>query len=180
MRTDKNGFTLIETLVVTSIATILLGLVIPACRDAVAKAGTGAAKSAMLATLNDAVRHAGTTGTEVVLCPSLPGQTCLDSFDWSQGWHAFADINGNRERDDDELLVADTPALRWGARLLSSTGRRRLILQPSGGNAGSNVTFTLCAGLGSRHVETLILSNTGGLRSVRNTPAAVSVCNVAP
>lgn len=177
MRKAADGFTLVEALVAMTVAAILAGLILPACRDAIARSGASAAKSAMLATLSDVIRHAGTTGTEVVLCPGLHDQGCLDGFDWSHGWHAFADINGNRKQDDNEPLVASAPGLRWGTRLLSSSGRRRLVLQPSGGNAGSNVTFTLCAGLGSRHAETLVLSNAGNLRSVRNPPAAVSTCS---
>ena len=41
------------------------------------------------------------------------------------------------------------------------------------GNAGSNVTFTLCDGRGASHARTLVLSNAGRLR--HGVPSAAGI-----
>ena len=177
MYRQARGITLIELLVVMAVLAILACIVLPAFRDAMARAKSGSARTAMLGSLTDSIRHAGTTGTEVVLCPGSPEHDCVDTFDWSNGWLAYADINGDRQRNGSETLVSSKPPLGSSVRLLSSTGRRRLVVQPSGGNAGSNVTFTLCDRRGASHAESLVLSNAGDLRRGRAKPAAASSCS---
>ena len=56
--------------------------------------------------------------------------------------------------------------------LRSTAGRTRLVFQPNGGNAGSNVTFTLCDGRGAATATTLVLANDGRLRAGTPTPDA--------
>ena len=51
-----------------------------------------------------------------------------------------------------------------------------LVYQPSGGNAGSNVTFTLCDGRGAVRATTLVLANDGRLRAGKPTEAAALAC----
>ena len=43
------------------------------------------------------VAHAANTGSEVVLCPG-DADGCRNSIDWSRGWIAYADIDGDRQR----------------------------------------------------------------------------------
>ena len=176
MHRQMRGITLLELLIVMAVLAILACIVAPSFMDALAKAKSGAAQSAMLATLTDSIRRASTTGTEVVLCPGSPEHGCADTFDWSGGWLAYSDANGDRQRDRDEALVSTGPPLDSSVRLLSSTGRRQLVVQPSGGNAGSNVTFTLCDSRGLDSAVTLVLSNQGRLRQGAPTPHAAASC----
>jgi multidrug efflux system membrane fusion protein len=53
-------------------------------------------------------------------------------------------------------------------RLRSTTGRTRVVYQGNGGNAGSNLTFTLCDGRGPAQARSLVISNAG---RVRDAPA---------
>lgn len=164
MHHNRPGFTLIEVAICLAIAGIVLGLAVPALQDAIARSRAAAVRSALLGTWTAAVGHAATTGKEVVLCPST-GSGCRDSFDWSDGWIAFVDIDGNRRRSAAEALVDSREALHDSVRLRSTTGRRRLVVQPNGGNAGSNVTFTLCDRRGIDAAVTLVLANNGRLRA---------------
>jgi type IV fimbrial biogenesis protein FimT len=50
------------------------------------------------------------------------------------------------------------------------------VVQPNGGNAGSNVTFTLCDGRGADQATTLVLANNGRLRSGTPTADAAQAC----
>ena len=176
MRYHLKGFTLIEAMIVLLVAAILLAMAIPAWSSATAAAHNGATRGALASTVLDAVRHSALMGTEVVLCPVTSGHQCSGSIDWSDGWIVFADLNGNRVRDPHETVVSQAPALQGGVRLRTTTGRTKLVFQPNGGNAGSNVTFTLCDKRGVAKASTLVLANDGRLRQGIPSAAAAQAC----
>ena len=169
------GFTLIEALVVLVVAALLLGLAVPALSNASEAVHNGSAQAALGGSILGAVSHSAVTGTEVVLCPGDAGG-CRPSIDWSRGWVAFADIDGDRQRDPADTLLKRVEALGGDVHLRSTPGRTRLVFQPNGGNAGSNVTFTLCDGRGAEKAVTLVLANNGRLRSGKPSEAAAYAC----
>lgn len=178
MTRQTHGFTLIEILVAVAAAAILIGIAVPTMGNAFEAARNADARSALLTSVVAAVNRATMTGRRTVLCPSTDGLACLDSSDWSGGWIAFVDTDGDRERGADESLVTHQPALRGLVRLRSSEGRKRIVFQPSGGNAGSNVTFTLCDGRGPAKAQTLVLNNQGGMRY--GTPGPDAIARTCP
>lgn len=175
MHSTHRGFTLVEVVTLLAIAGILMAVAVPAATDAVARSHASTARAALLSSLSTAIGHAASTGTEVVLCPAAQ-RDCANTMDWSAGWIAFADLDGNRRRAPGEPLVHEAPALHETVRLRSTTGRRRLVVQPNGGNAGSNVTFTLCDRRGASRAVTLVLANHGRLRAGEPTRAAAAGC----
>ena len=173
----QSGFTLVETMVACALAFILLGIAIPAANASIEAARSADARSKLLQSLMQAASRAGITGTRAVLCPSTEGVGCNDTFDWSNGWIVFMDRNGNREREPDETLINMVQALEGEARVHSTAGRTRIVFQGNAGNAGSNVSFTLCDGRGPGKARSLIMSNTGNLRDAPVTEkAALSTC----
>jgi type IV fimbrial biogenesis protein FimT len=176
MRRQHRGFTLIEAVISLAVACTVMGIAIPSVTSATEAAHSGAAKAKLLATLNRTIGHAAATGVEVVLCPGDTTGGCRPSPDWSGGWIAFADLDGNRQRGANETLLVDEAALSGKVHLRSTEGRTRLVFQPNGGNAGSNVTFTLCDGRGVDKATTLVLANDGRLRAGTPTAAAAQAC----
>lgn len=175
-RSDRiGGFTLIEAMIAMAVASLLLCIAVPACAGLLAQSRAASARAALLSSLTQAIRHSALTGSEVVLCPAQ-GPDCRDSWNWSAGWIAYADIDGDRRRDGTETLLHAEPALAGGVHLLTSKGRRRLVFQPNGGNAGSNVTFTLCDGRGPASAVALVLSNSGRLRAGKASASAARSC----
>jgi type IV fimbrial biogenesis protein FimT len=172
------GFTLIEALVALLVTGVLLGVAVPAWSGALEAAHATSARAMLLESLTHSISHAALTGSEVVLCPG-DADGCRNSIDWSGGWIAFADIDGNRRRDANETLLSHQPALTGRVHLRSTLGRTRLVFQPNGGNAGSNVTFTLCDGRGAARAATLVLANDGRLRGGTPTASAAQACLVA-
>jgi type IV fimbrial biogenesis protein FimT len=172
------GFTLIDAVIALAVAGILLGTAIPAWRGAIDGAHASSTKAALLDTLTRSVSHAALAGSEVVLCPG-DSAGCRNTPDWSRGWIAYADIDGNRQRSANETLLQAEPALAGSVHLRTTAGRTRLVFQPNGGNAGSNVTFTLCDGRGASKATTLVLANDGRLRTGRPSPAAAQACVLA-
>ena len=169
MKTQR-GLTLIELLIVAAVAAILFGVAVPAFSNGLEAARTSDARAGLLASLATAAGRATITGAHGVLCPSQDGANCLNSPDWSGGWLVFIDSNGSRELEGGERVLRVQAALAGKVRLRSTVGRTRIVFQGNGGNAGSNVTFTLCDGRGPSRARALIMSNTGGLRD--GTPSA--------
>ena len=169
------GFTLIELVIAMSAVSILAGIAVPTFRDAGEAARSGAAKGVLLEAWLGAVSHAAAAGSEVVLCPG-DANGCRSSVDWTPGWIAFADLDGNRTRSPNETLLHASGALGGKVHLRSTSGRTRMLFQPNGGNAGSNITWTLCDGRGADDASTIVVSNTGRLRAGAPTAAAAEAC----
>jgi type IV fimbrial biogenesis protein FimT len=175
MSQRMRGFTLIEAVIVLAVAGILLATAVPAWSSALESAHASSARSALLETLTRSISHAAMAGSDVVLCPG-DGRGCRSTYDWSGGWIAYADLDGNRQRSTNETLLQSQPALSAHVHLRSTAGRTRIVFQPNGGNAGSNVTFTLCDGRGPSKAITLVLANDGRLRSGTPTASAALAC----
>lgn len=173
MKKRTYGFTLAELLFCLAGLGVLGAVAVPGLQAGRYAAESAEAKSALLETLMKSSHTAALHGAHAALCPSFNGEQCSAGFDWSRGWIAFIDRNGSRERELDEPLILAKPALD-GARLLSSSGRTRIIFQGNGGNAGSNVTFTLCDGRGAGKAQTLVVSNTGNLRQGVASPEQIA------
>lgn len=164
MSTNKHGFSLIELMSALAIAGILIGFAIPSSLSAMHATRSSETHSALLSTLMKASHKAALHGVRTTLCPSHDGQTCIAGFDWSMGWIGFIDQNASREREAYESIIVSQDALQ-DTRLISSSGRTRIVFQGNGGNAGSNATFTLCDKRGEAKAKTLVVSNTGNLRN---------------
>lgn len=175
MRRMQTGLSLVEVAVAMIAIAILAGVALPAYQGAREAAYAGAARVALAESLLKAITHAALTGSEVVLCPG-DASGCRAGTDWSHGWMAFADLNGDRQRGPGETLLHEQAALGGQVHLRSTVGRTRLVFQPNGGNAGSNVTFTVCDGRGPAKAATLVMANDGRLRNGAPTKAAAQAC----
>ena len=171
------GYTVVELSVVLAIG---LALLLAAARTL--DAGLEAARShdareRLAASLVAAATRAGTTGRHAVVCPSANGRSCTPTEDWSGGWIAFLDVDEDGIADAGERQLARVEALAGDVRLRSTTGRRRVTFQGNGGNAGSNLTFTLCDGRGPAKARSLVLANSGRLRDApASAKSAAATC----
>lgn len=171
------GFTLIEALVAMAIVAIGLCIAVPAYSNVVAATHTGSARIDLAESLFAALNHSTLTQTDVVVCSSSNGTACSGSIDWSQGWIAFADIDGDRAHGPNETLLRHESHLAGATHLRSTAQRTRIVFQPHGGAAaGSNVTFTLCDARGPEKATTVVLANSGRLRQGTPTAAAAMAC----
>ena len=170
------GATLIEVSIVAAAVATLAALAVPRFGAAREAARSSAAHQALLASLMAAPTHAASTGAEVVVCPGTPAG-CAGTYDWSGGWIVFADVDGDRARDPaSETLVHRTGPVGGRTHLRTTAGRTRLVFQPDGSAAGSNVTFTLCDGRGPRRAVALVMNNIGALRAMPAAPAQAEAC----
>lgn len=170
------GFTLIEAVIVLAVVSILIAVAVPAWTSAMAATRNSSVRGLLYESLLQANTHATITSVEVVLCSSDNGVDCSRSPDWSEGWIAFADLDGDRRRSGRETLLRHQPALEGGTRLRSTGGRTRLVFQPNGGAAGSNVTFTLCDDRGPDEASTVVMANSSRLRQGKPSQKAAFAC----
>ena len=174
---NVHGFTLVQLMVTLGVIAVLFGIAVPAFSNGLEAARSIDARSNLLTSLTVASNKAAMSGTRAVLCPSPNGLRCVNSPDWSLGWIVFLDGNGDREVGPEDRVVAQMRALTGKVRLRSTVGRTRIVFQGNGGNAGSNVTFTLCDGRGAAKARALILNNQGRLHeAVASAAAIASTC----
>ena len=176
LRPATRGLTLPEVLAATAITGILAAISLSVVGGTLHASRAADARSALLQTYATAIRHSSTRGLHVVACPATAVGTCRDSIDWSGGWILFEDRDRDRERNESERIVATFPPLAAKVHLRGSVGRKRLLFQPSGGNAGSNATLTLCDGRGAGSAIQLVLANDGRLRERPAEPVAAAAC----
>jgi type IV fimbrial biogenesis protein FimT len=175
LRCCHGGLTVLELLIAVVVVATLAAVALPRLGAAREAAHSGAAHQALVGSLMAAASHAASTGAEVVLCPG-DVQACRATQDWSRGWIVFADLDGDRVHDRYETLLRRERPLGGKAHLRSTPGRTRLVFQPNGNAAGSNVTFTLCDGRGPERATALVMDNVGRLRAMPATPDAAKAC----
>lgn len=172
MRSRQNGFTLLHTLAAICIAASLSGMAWSTYRHAALDAFQLEARSRLVETLLQASTQALANGKPVVVCPLGRNERCDGgSTDWSSGWMAFVDRNGNRQYDADDTRFSHI-ALPRRLSISTSTGRQRIVYQANGAPPGSNLTFTLCDSRGPSRATTLVMGNTGQWRHGRSSGTA--------
>lgn len=172
----QRGVTLPELLVAGAVLGVVAAMVLPRLGDTAAAGHAADARAALLRTYATGNRFSSVHGRHVVACPSAGTKACADGHDWTGGWILFADMNGDRRFEAGDRLIEGFPALDPKVRLISTRGRPRIVFQPQGGNAGSNVSFTLCDTRGARHARHLVLANHGRLREQPAPADAASSC----
>lgn len=177
-RNREMGMTMVELVCAVAIVLVVTTFAVRGASAALNAARTSNSVANLFAALTRARSVAATAGVDVVLCPSTDGRTCADGYHWEIGWIAFAATHSGSDRTDDEPLLLKQDALPRKVHLVTSAGRTRVRFQPSGGNAGSNATFTFCDGRGPTAAVAYAMANSGSLHSIATDPGYVaSACH---
>ncbi|HKJ61181.1 MAG TPA: GspH/FimT family pseudopilin [Hyphomicrobiales bacterium] len=169
-----SGFTLIEILIVLAMISIMVSLVSVSVSEAMNASRSTSGKATLIGALTRARSFAASGNVDVVLCPSVDNKTCSSGFHWENGWIGFAAIDAGSDRTGNDPLLLQQGPLLHGMHLVTTKGRTRIRFQPSGGNAGSNVTFTFCDGRGPKAATAYAMSNAGNLHPTQPMPANVA------
>lgn len=109
---QRRGVTMVELLVVLTIAGILLSVAAPAYQQVVRRQQLRAAVTDLVAALDLTRSQAIARGRIVMLAPLDPG-----GEDWNNGWIVFVDADGNRRPDVGEAVIFQRGPLPDGMRL---------------------------------------------------------------
>jgi len=171
----NRAFTLLELLVTLAIVATLLAAGLPSFQTYVQNQRLSQASYRLLSDLRFARHSAVDRSHRVVICPGKPDLGCADSPHWEDGWIIFADPNGDRQRQNDEMLLRESPLLkRLSAR--TSDARRRLSFFPDGSAPGSNATLWLCDSRGPRYGRQVRINLSGRIRATRADDGGPVAC----
>lgn len=148
------GFTVIELMIVATIAGILLAVSAPAFQDVISRAVVNSQARTLVTAINYTRSEAIRRNTPVVLCASSDGSDCA-AGSWSDGWLVFANNSGGGgavDTGDEILRVYDGPGsgstvtfspvngavLQYdGMGFSSASATRQFVICPADNDAGN-------------------------------------------
>jgi type IV fimbrial biogenesis protein FimT len=174
-RPRQCGLTLIELLIVLSVAAILAVIGMPALGSMLARSQRRSAESALQASLMHARETAITRHVPVIVCPSPDHHACASWDDWQDGWLIAADADRDHEPDPGTpLAVFD--AMPAQTRVVSSSGRPRVVFRPDGSASGTNARLTVCNLGDVREGVAVVVANSGRVRIADAQPDRLRGC----
>ena len=170
MNTKHTGFTLIELMVVLSIAAILISVAIPGFRSLIQNNRLATQANELTGTMNFARGEAIKRGQRVTVCVSTNQTACTGGTAWAGGWIACADTNGDLAATctAGDTLLRVRGALAGGSTL---TGAATAVqYQASGllivGAGNYNLLTPGCTGNQQRTINITATGRLGVLRTV--------------
>jgi len=162
-RFTQQGTTLIEQIMVLVIIGILIGVAAPSLGKLVIRNQQQIAQSDLISALQHARETALTSGKRALLCPTRDGSHCSDDLHWENGWLLFQDPDSANQPEHGPLYVGRG----YGGKLaiLGTEGRRFVRFLPDGSASGSNITLLLCQKGSADRVLSVMVSNSGRIRS---------------
>lgn len=100
MHARRSGFTLVELMIVLSIAAILIGIGVPSFRTLIQSQRMTTTVNDFLAAINLTRSEALQRGVRVDMVPAD-----ATSADWSKGWTVFVDANSDQVLDVSEKVI---------------------------------------------------------------------------
>jgi type IV fimbrial biogenesis protein FimT len=166
------GYSLVELLVVLTLAGILLSIAVPSMTGMINTQRSMSLGNAFLAGLNLARNEAIKRNARTVLCKSADGLSCTTRGGWQQGWILFHDVNKNARLDAGEQVIQLQGAGSQGLSLTGNTNVANYVSYSSSGSAKlisgafQAGTFSLCLDpVVVGDVRQIVLSSTGRTRS---------------
>ena len=162
---NQSGFSLLELLLVSLVASVLATVGVPAFRDLLLDARMVAQVNRLVHGVHLARQEAEKHGADVALCRSTDGSSCNHAQPWQSGFIVFV----TRDRDDPPQVDAGEAVLQttaaWPGGVIG-TNREAFIFRPYG-KRSVNGTINLCDRRGPDAAKSVIVSYTGRPRATR-------------
>lgn len=158
---QQKGFSLFETLVSLSIASIL-GVMATGASSMLNSNATVTELNELMANMAYARSAAIKHGQTITICASNDGSNCNKESAWDQGWIIFTDEDRDRLRDPGDQLLRVQGPLRKNTRLNQGSGYYYYMMYKPIGSVYPNATFTFCHG--PRYRRAIIIYRSGRAR----------------
>lgn len=162
---SNRGFTLIEAMLALALLSMILGIAVPAVRQAIHSQQLRQA-SVDLGTALIRARQEAIMRKRAVVLDNQNGE-------WHSGWHIFVDEDNDGVFDSGEQVLRTGDAVASGIRIIGNIHVSRYVrYTPTGETKMVNGAFqagtiTLCHEDGQQQHRKLIISATGRLRTAR-------------
>ncbi len=170
MKRRVQGVSLVELMVVLAIAGLLMGLAMPAMRDAIERHQITTTTADLLGAIDLTRSQAIARGRRVTLVPLEPG-----GADWTRGWVVFVDLDGDRRPGPLEDVIASHGEMPEGmvATFAFTGAKAPQYIAFNGAGRSCSHTSSLASRFG-----TLSLHYAGQIRRIKvNMQGRVRVCN---
>lgn len=152
----SHGFTLIEVLTAITIASILLGIGIPAFTEVINNGQLAAESNELVTSLSLARSEASKRGIDVSVCPRAGEATCADdTLNWDSGWLVFTDDKGTKGVIDgpDDVVLQSSIGGQSGVAIVSDVPF--MTYQPTGARVKAALTVSKpgCKGTLKREIS---------------------------
>lgn len=160
----QSGVTLLELMIAIAVLGVLLTVAVPGFNQLVLNNRQVAATNEFVGGIQLARSTAITRNSRVTICASSAQASC-DGGNWSEGWIAFVDVNGNQDRESGEVLlrtqgeVSNVNISSADFGLALSFGSNGRVSQPGVGNSAGQ--FMVCDSRGSEYGKVIILAASG-------------------
>jgi type IV fimbrial biogenesis protein FimT len=153
---NKDGFTLVELMVVIAILAITFSLSIPAYKDLLLRQKINGQANQLFSIIYLARSEAIKRSSVVTICKSGNGQTC--GAQWSEGWLMFADQDADGLLDPLENIISSGLVDSQITMSWSAFGSNNYLrLSPRGMTISQNGTFTLCPANGNAMIARTVV-----------------------
>jgi type IV fimbrial biogenesis protein FimT len=159
---------MLELMIVTTIATIVLSIGIPSFTQMVQNNRVITQTNTLLGTLNMARAEALKSNTQVTVCKSNDNANCNIGLNWQDGWVVFVDDDANGTRGGGETLLWTQPELDGANTLRSNSFDNFIAFAPNGMSIGSTANagvFRLCDDRGIAEAMDITVTRTGSSSS---------------
>ena len=176
------GFTLIELMIVISIAAILLAIGVPSFQYVTSANRASSEINGLLGDLQFARAEAIREGQTVTVCPSANGTSCSGSTSWKNGWLVFSDTGAPLTIDGTDRLLklqssfANSDALDADKTISAITFSREGFAFGLGGpmtftlhDSSTNAAYTRCL---SVTIVGALSTQIGGKTTAENKPCS--------
>jgi type IV fimbrial biogenesis protein FimT len=160
------GYTLGELLITMSIVGILASVAVPGMQNVVLNNRRVSVSNDMAYSIQLARSEAITRNQRVIVCASENGSTCASASDWTDGWIAFNDANGDKAPGGtgESILLHSTGT--GGITITPVTFTDSFTYRPNGRVMGASVAastgeFVFCDRRGADHARVLSIRASG-------------------
>jgi len=163
---SQQGFTLYELLLTLLLVVLLAGVAVPSFSASLARGRQAAEIDALFHAVHRARKESVLRRKVVSICPSVDGQQCQSSRDWSSGWLLFE----NSDRDSPPRVDAGEPILQRHAAASNvhiTANRKGFTLRATFLRA-TNGTLVFCDPEARIAPKALVVSYTGRPRVARH------------